>query len=140
MVKILWFRSSLAYCLTAEGGSGARGGREPFLRRAGFVFPGMGQGEKGDGALVPAVPAALLDAYWLMVDSPARLRCERCRPEQEKGSPACALRRFCSSEEVDHRRHQGAVSRKWWMARAATLAFASGSVVVAVWATAVAGG
>lgn len=44
----------------------------------------MGQGDNGDGVLDPAVPAALLDAYWLMVDSPARSLCALCRPEQAK--------------------------------------------------------
>ncbi|MFD3580408.1 hypothetical protein [Streptomyces sp. NPDC058644] len=82
--------------------------------------------------LDPAVPAALLDAYWLMVDSPARSLCGRCRPEQEKGSAAkVQQRRLFSNERM---------SGRWRVARSVILAFVAGSVLAAVWATAVAEG
>lgn len=99
----------------------------------------MGRGENGDGVLDPAVPAALLGASWLMVNSPARSLCERCRPEQAKGSASCAQRHFHSSEEGAKRR-QGAVSRRWRVVRTVILAVAAGSILAALWATAVAGG
>lgn len=37
------------------------------------------------GVLDPAIPAALLGVYWLLVDSPFRSGCGRCVPEQVKG-------------------------------------------------------
>jgi hypothetical protein len=102
----------------------------------------MEQGEKGDGVLGPAVPAALLDAYWLKADSPARSGCQWCGPGQATHctSPG-AEKDVAAGGEVPEVLHvpRRDVSRAGWVARTLILALAAASIVASICAAAVTG-
>lgn len=87
--------------------------------------------KNGDGVLGPAVPAALLGAYWLMVDSPARPGCERCRPRQAAGDPSRT-----ASDSCDDDPEQAGLAVGELIVRSVVLAVAAAVIIATVWTAA----